>query len=148
MSEVVGGYQCIVGEEGTMERRRVVFVAQGSWGDVREDDPCYTSQAEGLRQIVEAARRHDPDSGKEVPAATFEVVTNIAALREQCGRYPRPDVVIFRSRGMLDAAREIVRVYPRVRVIVYTGLIPEGEVIFVEKGWILDDAVLRSILFS
>ncbi|MDO8599343.1 MAG: hypothetical protein Q7S02_04495 [bacterium] len=119
------------------KRLRVVFVACGSFGDLEEDDHGYQFYAEQLQRVIEAAQRHDPDAGERVPAATFEVVTDLAALREVLLSYPQPDTVIFRTRGMRDEAEAIKRAHPSMRVIVSTGLVRREEegVIFLDKGW-------------
>ena len=60
------------------------------------------------------------------------------------------DKVIFTSRDMLLRARELKGAFPRVEVIVLTGLIPEDEVMIVSKNWLgstsLEDAHQRILI--
>ncbi|MFH1098459.1 MAG: hypothetical protein V1723_00830 [Candidatus Uhrbacteria bacterium] len=127
-----------------MEMKRVVIVAHGNWGSMKDDD--YGNWTEAMVRVVESARRTDFDTGQELPCATAEVVPTVAVLREQLGPYSRPDIVIFRTRSMLEEARAIKREHPNVRVVVFTGLIPNDEVIIVSKGWELDSTAIQSIV--
>ena len=124
-----------------MRTRTVVIVDQGAWGIMKPGE-----YDEGMRQLEETlcALRMNPRTGKEEPAATVRRVPNLNALKEGS----TPDVVIFRTRGMLDAARAYKREHPGVNVIVFTGLIPDGEVLLVSKGWALSSEAVRSIVLD
>lgn len=129
-----------------MEKQHVVIVAQGSFGNLKEDE--YRSWTETYVAMLESARRQDPHTKEEVPVATVEVVPSVAVLREKFSGFPRPDVVIFRTCSMLVEARAIKREFPRAKVIVFTGAMPDDEVILVHKRWNIGIDGLRSIILD
>lgn len=43
--------------------------------------------------------------------------------------------MIFLSRGDIEVAKETARAFPNIRVVLYTGLLPKGEVIYIGKAW-------------
>jgi len=55
--------------------------------------------------------------------------------------------VVFISRGMEKEAERIAKAYPKVRVIVFTGLIPEGKVIWVKKATVDIETVRKIVLY-
>jgi|GEM_PF-2892992 len=122
--------------------KRVAIVAEGTWGAMQEKG--YDNWTQSMVTMLEGARR----KGREEPRAIVEVVPSVTALRERIGHYPgHPDIVIFRTRGIVREAHAIKRDYPDVKVVVFSGLLPEDEVIFVDKSWDLhNDAILSIIL--
>lgn len=59
------------------------------------------------------------------------------------------DVLVFISRGMMTKARKIKKEYPKLKIVLFTGLIPDEEIILVSKGWLLGvKETQRIILFS
>lgn len=131
-----------------MMPKHVAIVAEGSWAGMRNQD--YDAWTESMVVKLRAVRRRNYRTGTdtEEPRATVEVVT-LAELREKLKRIPgRPDVVIFRTRDMAREAHAIKREYPHARVIVFSGLLPEDEVIFVDKGWDLSAEATTSIVLD
>lgn len=90
-----------------------------------------------------SATRYDSDAKKDVPAAEVEVVER-DVLAEKLKTFPRANVVVFPSRGAIDDAKEVASKYHDVRVVVLTGLPPQGEVLFVDKGW--DSDTIRDVI--
>src|SRR3989344_1402236 len=56
------------------------------------------------------------------------------------------DTLIFISRDKLAEARQIKKVHRRLKVVLFTGLIPEEEIILVDKGWLLDSREIKHIV--
>jgi len=127
-----------------METMRVVIVAQGSFGIMEDRD--YDIWMQTMVRLIGTLRRTDRDTKQEVPAAIVEVVPTVDALHEKLRDFPRPSVVIFRTRDMIPEARALRRENHDVRVIVFTGLIPDDEVVIVSKAWALSGDALRSVI--
>lgn len=113
-------------------RKKVCVVKGYTWGIVSQDsaDETVETMASSLRR----ATVKDYSSGEEVLAADVEVVDRVE-LDQRLGRFPVPDVVVFPSRGAVEAAKRIAAQMPRMKVVVLTGAIPDGEVLFVDKLW-------------
>ncbi len=71
-------------------------------------------------------------------AATVQVVTSVAEARELIYR---ADVMFFMTLGLVQDARRMKAANPNVKVIVLTGLLPEKEVVLVDKGWLCPEVV-------
>lgn len=60
----------------------------------------------------------------------------------------KTDVVIFMSRDMGWWAKKFAAAFPEKKILVFTGLVPEGEVIWVDKWLIADPQNLRDIVLN
>ena len=131
-----------------MEQKRVLLVNEGSWGSVKREE--YDTFINSLNRLLEKATEEDYRSGEKRKRA--ESVAVAASTEEAVEEVKKNhvDVLIFNSRSMIPAAREIKRQYRRLKVIVLTGLIPDDEVILMDKGWIssLGGKVLEEIVFD
>lgn len=127
-----------------MDVKRVVIVAEGSFGIMEPKD--YDIWTQTMVRLIGALRRTDRDTRQEVPAATVEVVPSLDVLREKLCEFPQPSVVIFRTRDMIAEARRIKREFRDVRVIVFTGLIPDDEIVIVSKTWALSGDALKAVI--
>jgi hypothetical protein len=106
-------------------KKRVVIVKQGHWGDMQEGE--YEALISLLERVVE-------NKGVEVKLApTFADAQDLLKKEEVSS-------LVFISRGMLPEARQIKDSYPKLRVVVFTGLVPApGEYPFSLDGLVLVD---------
>lgn len=119
--------------------QRVFIVKEGSWGSVEAES--YQGQIEMYRRTLEEAK--DSRGDKLADVKTIETAKEAEERAKM-----EADVVVFISRGMGEKAERLAKAFPRVKVIVFTGAIPEGKVIWVSKGWVdsrkeICDIVLR-----
>lgn len=56
------------------------------------------------------------------------------------------DALIFISRSMIPRAREIKKERSRLKVVLFSGLIPDDEIILIDKAWGLSHEALRKII--
>lgn len=120
---------------------RVVFVRQGTWGiTTQEEEDGYL---EVIKLSVSIIKNHGPHADMEA-AATVETVETSDDARRRLEQ-GNVDVLVFNSRSHISAARELKRHFPRVKIVVMTGLIPKEEVIIVHKAWIHGEEITRRI---
>lgn len=115
---------------------RVLIVREGQWGTATPES--YEQFIEALRETLERAERTGPNNTKE-KAAKVEVVETWAEAEKRLETAPLNlpiHTVVFVSRDMGETAKRMASKYPRTRIVVFTGLIPEGEVVWVDK-WLL-----------
>ena len=112
--------------------KRVIMVTGYTWGMVSQEEADDTLQT--MVRFFERATVRDYETGTDVLAATVEVVKR-GDLEDRLGMYPNPDVVVFPSRGAVEVAKELAARRHGPKVVVLTGMIPAGEVLFVDKGW-------------
>jgi len=117
--------------------KRVFIVAEGQWGMVTSEE--YKEQVERYRRILEEAKDFQGNRAAEVT-----IIDTIAEAEKRLAT--EADVVVFISRGVEKAAERIVREHPRVRVIVFTGLIPEGKIVWVRKMFTADRETIQNIV--
>lgn len=123
---------------------KVIWVVKGyTWGAIPQEEADENIRTQV--RLLESATRYDSDAKADVPAAVVEVVER-GDLAGRLERYPRANIVVFPSRGAIDRAKEIALRYRDVKVVVLTGLLPEGEVLFVDKGW--DPDAIRDVILG
>lgn len=131
-----------------MAGKRVVIVKEGIWGLMGGDD--YDSWIESVVNSLNRATKKDAYSGEETKMA--ESVEVVATLKEAevLIRESRVDILILKSRSMIQGAREIKAENPRLKVILFTGKVPDEEIIIANKGWIamLGSSILNTIVFD
>ncbi len=103
-------------------QKTVVIANFGSHGMMGEDD--YDGQVESWQRWIEQEEA-------EVEVVTVDSRDELAAL---VGRWPRPNVVVFRSRGMIDLARKIRREHGVYCVVFTGGGLPRGEITIASKS--------------
>lgn len=116
---------------------RVFLVKEGCWGEMKPED--YQVQIEMYRQILEEAK-----DTQESKAAEVTVIDTIEEAEKRLKM--EADVVVFISRGVEREAERIARENPNVRVIVFTGLIPKGKVIWVDKAMTMSRETIEDIV--
>lgn len=121
--------------------KRVLIVAEGHWGEVRD----YRDMIESYRRILAAAEvTKFSGNGTEKEAIVEVVETAKEAEREiNCGGIY---AIIFISRGMEMFAEKFAATYPKIKVVVFTGLIPYGKVIWIDKMWATEPQVVQRIV--
>lgn len=116
--------------------KRVIIVEEGQWGGVKAED--YRSVINLYREVLETAEVPSLSvQGKKEKAAEVQVVATVAEAEKKIKEAPLNqmiDVVVFISRGQEFTAERFAKTYPRTRIVVFTGLIPEGKIIWVDKG--------------
>ena len=122
--------------------RRVVIVDDGQWGSVKREKGEYDAVVEYLSRTLKAVVNQEGERQAEVEV----VKTTEGGLLWLGGT---GGIMIFVTRGMLEKARRVAKEYRHIRVILFTGDIPEGEIIFLNKSSLpnredLANLVLRS----
>lgn len=126
--------------------QKVVIVQEGQWGIASRQGGDYDGWEKTLGRAIESARREDPVTHEKEKVAEVEFATLSDAM-EMVSR-SRVDVLVFDSRSMLHHARKVKQAYPKLKVVLFTGLIPEDEVILVSKGWPLGIDMVRRIILE
>lgn len=110
-----------------------ILLVRGTWGDVsrKEADQITDLVAEHLRKL----QRKDTQTGEMIPRVNVEVVENETEARTRLFRQPRIKTVVFCSRGLVEAARRTKQEFKTTSVVVFTGLVPDDEILFVRKTW-------------
>lgn len=123
---------------------KVVLMVKGfTWGIVKQADADTT--ADIFVRELRSAMVHDPKTKENHRAAMVDVV-HYNELEQRLGTHPNPDIVVFPSRGAVVVARRLAAERPRLKIVVLTGKIPDGEVLFVDKGW--DDSTIRQVILG
>ena len=102
--------------------QRVAIVNAGEWGDMKQSRGDYDLLVEELEGILKEAK----------PAAQVSVVPSTQDALYWVGT----DIgcIVYITRGMTREAKKVTAEHPDIRVVLFTGLLPEGEVVFVKKG--------------
>ena len=125
-----------------MREKRVVIVDEGRWGMATKKD--YDGVVRTIKWMLERATKKI--FGQEKKRAGFVKVVDTTEMVLEMIKSNDVDVLIFNSRSMISEAREIKRKYRHLKVIVLTGLIPDDEIILVDKGWI-GSQFLETVVF-
>lgn len=73
-----------------------------------------------------------------------EIVENIKVVRDRIRSKPI-HAVIFLTRTLAETAQKMAAEYPPTRFFIFTGRIPEGREIWIEREWVSPE-FLRSIV--
>ncbi|MDP3762900.1 MAG: hypothetical protein Q8Q97_02405 [bacterium] len=117
---------------------RVAIVNEGEWGAVKREEGDYDEFAGTLEKCLTEATWSDGNKKAEV-----KVVKN---SEEALSWLQNAGAMIFVTRGMLWKAKEIAQKHRHIRVVLFTGLIPEGEVIFAEKAYLNREQIKAIVL--
>lgn len=117
--------------------KRVAIVDKGEWGVVKRARGDYADLNERLKKALEAAETSDLRGHKE-KAAEVRIVHDVKEASEWLQEYGGYGVIIFTTRGTLGEAKRFAEQFPKIRVILLTGLLPEGEVVLFNKAWLRD----------
>ena len=122
--------------------KRVAIVDEGEWGDVRRARGDYADLNKRLKMALEAAETSSLSGHKE-KAAEVKIVQSVKEAGEWLQGY---GAIIFTTRGMLGEAKKFAEQFSKIRVILLTGLIPEGEVVLFNKAWLRDRKQIEEIV--
>ena len=81
---------------------------------------------EGFNQLLEEVLKEKGASVKTIA----DVDEAISWLSSTGG------VMVFTTIGMAEEAKRVAKEHPRLKVVLFTGAMPRGEVVFVNKGWL------------
>ena len=113
--------------------KRVVFVNEGSWGEAQDSD--YDVWVQTIKRVLEGEENTSlKDGNKKEKVAKVDIVESLQDALSIVNR-GQVDTLVFRTRAMLDKAREVKKNHKHLRVVVFTGLVPDDEVILLQKGW-------------
>lgn len=131
-----------------MFEERIVIVRQSAWGGVKKE--TYDSQINLIKEALEEATEKYYHQGKERErkrAKSVEVVDTIEEVWKKAKR-DEMNILIFLSAGRASEARAIKEKYRHLKVLILTGLIPDGEIIWVSKRWASEMKILKTIVFD
>jgi uncharacterized protein involved in cysteine biosynthesis len=121
--------------------KRVLIVKEGHFGEVKQEE--YAEEIELFRHALEVAEVPSLiGREKKEKAAKVEVVETAQEVEKILSR-EKVDAVVFISRGMESSAEKIASSYPKTRITVFTGLIPDGKVVWVDKTWITGKEIIQ-----
>ena len=123
--------------------RRVAIVNAGGYRDHSAEKGSYDSIVENLKWKLEQARIKERDSDEGRPAAEVRIVKS---SEEALPWLHDEGTIIFVNRGLLGEAQRIAKWHPRLRGILMTGLLPEGEVILASKEWVTLELIEKMAL--
>lgn len=113
-------------------KTKVAIVKQGEWGSLHQSHGDYDLLTKELeRRLHDEPDRTHPDRPDE---RRFDVKVTKNTQDALSWINGSGGAIIFISRSMIAEAKRVASEHPRLRVIVWTGLLPEGEVIFAYKG--------------
>ncbi|MDO8436179.1 MAG: hypothetical protein Q7S82_02220 [bacterium] len=127
--------------------KKVVIVTEGEWGGMSHLKGDYDPFIQRIQKIIENAETTNI-FGKKEKSATIELVETFkdALAKVENGRV---DVLVFISRGMLSHARLLSKTNLRkIKIVLFTELVPDDEVIIVEKGPYLTRETIQHIVLQ
>ena len=110
---------------------KVAIIKAGEWGKLSQAGGDYDHFTRQLQDTLDEAEQKRWTGGKE-KAAEVKVVKNVDEARAWLSG---KGVAIFLTRGMQYVAEALAKESPKMRVLVFTGLLPEGKVIYISKDW-------------
>ncbi len=131
--------------------KRIIIIQEGQWGSLKHED--YQDFVDYLVNILSNIKREFDGcfSKKGEKEAVVEVVATSAEaeaqIRQQAAN-ARIDIVIFVSRDMSTTAERFAKMFPKTKIMVFTGLIPDGQVVWVDKKWLMSPEILKNIVLS
>jgi len=123
--------------------KSVLIVGTQGWNQLEPKD--YADFITAVKGALEA----EVQVGNNVrePAAEVEVVANPQEAEAHLRSGRRINSVVFVSRGEQEHAERLAKMFPRTRMTILTGLIPDGLVVWVSKHWIgSSDSIREHVL--
>lgn len=114
--------------------KNVIIVKEGEYGLMKQSKGDYDDLIASLKRTL-----------KEW--AEVEVVETTEKAENSIVK-KGADSVIFVSRGTLPKAQAIRKKFPEINVFLFTGLVPNDEVILLSKTWGLSPDAIREIILS
>lgn len=118
--------------------KKVFIVREGQYDSFTQSDD-YKNLIDSLVELLVRTTSRADEVSVEVAPTAESIVSRIN--RE------RIDVVIFVSRDMARVAEDFAKIFPMTRIVVLTGLIPEGKIIWLDKNW-CNSEIIRKVVFS
>ncbi len=119
-----------------MARRMVVFIKQGRWGDSTQSDTDWS--VDTLLRVLSI----EPSDKLELQI--FDTLDEARSVFDSV----EPITVVFFSRGMAATAAKLKRERSHFKVMVVTGLIPDDQIVWVEKQWLHRRDTARHLLLD
>jgi hypothetical protein len=119
--------------------KRVFIVKEGRWGTVKPE--VYREQIEMYQRYLDEAKDFQ---GKKAAQVTVVDTAEEAEKRVKM----EADVVVFISKGMEREAEKMARENQRVRVVVFTGDIPEGKIVWALKSTTAGRGLIQDIVLN
>ena len=121
-----------------LSKKTVVIVREGTWGRLTQEDK--DRDVAMHKRVLETPifRFRIPGllpKGKEEQRADVEIVATTDDARKRLATHPKVDVVFFDSAVNIPAARALKLEYPKLTVVVLTGMIPKEEVLILNRDW-------------
>lgn len=120
---------------------RVLFVREVGKGSVDQEtsDSCLNS----VIRLLEREKTVDHRTGirGEMPLVSIEVVGTLQEALESIQALSFPDMVVFNSCSMENAAKQLNLRYPKIKVVILTGLMPENTIAWVPRSWLHGDMI-------
>jgi len=123
--------------------RKIVIVNEGEWGALRQSEGDYDNFVETLKDLVERSARKN-EMFEEIFEA--EVVRSLDEALVKVASSDQVDCLFFVTRGVLAKARRALEGLKSSRhhvpqMILFTGLLPDEEVVLIRKLWITSDLI-------
>lgn len=131
-----------------MAPKRVVIVNAGGFGRLDASNGDYDGFIGLLSRFLDTLTQNAPVTGKEEKAVIVEVVTSVEEAEGRVNQ-GQVDCLIFITRGLLAEAKRIKMKHPHqgLKVIVFTSLMPENDLILLDKSWLSSEA-LKAVILS
>ncbi len=114
--------------------QKVVIVASGGWGDLKPQDYRQFIEEHLKADLEEANKKYDQMKIENLKFSVEEAETSEEAVKRLAGSHNGFLVYVTRSKEL--EAEKVAKENPHLKVIVFTGLIPDGKVRYVNKGWL------------
>ncbi len=122
--------------------RKVVIINAGERMSLSAEKGSYDSMVGSLKNIIDRIKQ---TSDEKIEVEVLDSIDSGELGHTELDTDVL--ILIFVTAGMLRKAREIKARFPRIRVIVLTGLIPDDEVTLISKRCISSDLV-KSLIFE
>jgi predicted CopG family antitoxin len=128
--------------------KRVVIVKEGDYGMLSTVKGDYDSWIDLIKRWIENAKKPAGFlTKKEEKAATCEVVETAKEAWEKAEK-GQVNIVVFKSRSMIAKAHKFQEKFPRLRVVLFTALWPEGELVIIDKKWVLNAEIAQEMILG
>ncbi len=131
-----------------MKKQKIVIVNEGQWGWGVEDERSYDNLVEIFTLALRKAEKKSPGTKKIEKIADVRLVGGADDALKMLKNGFGIDCLIFNSRSMISMAREIKKDYPRVKILVFTELIPDNEIVILNKAWVTTTESIQTFVFN
>ena len=125
--------------------KNIVIIKQGGWGSISKKD--YDDIAVFLKKMLKRISNQRAELSVGLAELKVDIVNSLSDIEDRLGVLNDIEVIIFLSRSEIETAKELRKKYEHIRkVIVLTGLIPDDEILIVEKACLTDDFLSNVII--